>query len=99
MKTAWSIIESQPVTPIPMTPERGRKSWKVVRLFVSSTFTDMFEEREVLVKDTIPRLRSWCEGRRIKLVEVDLRWGVPKESTTEVRLRALSSLSHDALRR
>ena len=43
----------------------------------------MFEEREVLVKQVFPKLRAWCESRRLHLVEVDLRWGVPKESTNE----------------
>ena len=26
-------------------------------------------------------LREWCEGRQLHLVECDLRWGVPKDST------------------
>jgi hypothetical protein len=30
--------------------EQGRKHWREVRLFVSSTFTDYFAEREILVK-------------------------------------------------
>lgn len=41
---------------------------------------------KVLIKQTFPRLRAWCESRRLSLVEVDLRWGVPKESTAEVSL-------------
>jgi nephrocystin-3 len=67
---------------------RASGGWKVVRVFVSSTFTDFFAEREVLVKYIFPKLREWCEQRRILLVEVDLRWGVPAESTTETILRA-----------
>ncbi|XP_033740692.1 telomerase protein component 1-like isoform X2 [Pecten maximus] len=61
---------------------RNLSSWKTVRVFVSSTFTDFFNEREILVKKVFPELREWCEERSLYLVECDLRWGVPKDSTT-----------------
>ena len=48
----------------------------------SSTFTDFFSEREVLVKQVFPKLRVWCAERRLFLIEVDLRWGVPRESSS-----------------
>ncbi|XP_069128766.1 telomerase protein component 1-like isoform X2 [Argopecten irradians] len=64
------------------TDKRKQSSWKTVRVFVSSTFTDFFNEREVLVKKVFPELREWCEDRSLYLVECDLRWGVPKDSTT-----------------
>ena len=56
---------------IPMT-----STWKTVRVFISSTFRDMHAERDHLVKVTFPRLRQWCEDRRLHLVDIDLRWGV-----------------------
>ncbi|CAM9118327.1 unnamed protein product, partial [Ectocarpus fasciculatus] len=62
--------------------------WQCIRVFVSSTFADMFAEREYLVKAIFPRLRDWCAQRRLRLVEVDLRWGVPADSTSESILRA-----------
>jgi len=34
-----------------------RNIWNEVRVFVSSTFTDFFAEREILVKHVFPRLR------------------------------------------
>ncbi|XP_064611367.1 telomerase protein component 1-like [Liolophura sinensis] len=64
------------------SPDSGL-GWKTVRLFVSSTFTDFFNEREVLVKKVFPELREWCEDRKISLIECDLRWGVPKDSTSK----------------
>ncbi|XP_060081729.1 telomerase protein component 1-like [Ylistrum balloti] len=72
---------------VPTTQESGCNarnvsSWKTIRVFVSSTFTDFFNEREVLVKKVFPELREWCEERSLYLVECDLRWGVPKDSTT-----------------
>jgi WD40 repeat protein len=53
--------------------------WKTVRLFISSTFTDMPAERDVLVRLVLPRLRRECEQRRLHLLEVDLRWGITEE--------------------
>ncbi|XP_038079413.1 telomerase protein component 1-like isoform X2 [Patiria miniata] len=64
-----------------------RVGWKTVRIFVSSTFRDFHAEREVLIKEVFPDLRAWCEKRRLYLVDVDLRWGVPKDTTSEDTLR------------
>ena len=36
----------------------------------------------------MPRLREFCADRRLTLVDIDLRWGVPAESTSETILRA-----------
>lgn len=52
-------------------------------MFVSSTFTDYFNEREVLVKQVFPELREWCSERNMDLIECDLRWGVPSDSTSD----------------
>ena len=46
------------------------------RLFVSSTFQDLVEERNALQEDALPRLRSLCRDRGVRLQVVDLRWGV-----------------------
>jgi Domain of unknown function (DUF4062) len=54
-------------------------SWKTVRVFISSTFRDMHAERDHLVKVTFPRLRQWCEERRLHLDDIDLRWGITQE--------------------
>ena len=35
----------------------------------------------------VPELREWCEEKSIQLIECDLRWGVPKDSTTEATIR------------
>jgi hypothetical protein len=43
------------------------------------------------VKQIVPRLRNWCEQHRLTLVDIDLRWGVPAESTSETILRACLS--------
>ncbi len=54
---------------------------KIFRVFVSSTFTDMKQERYLLQKDVFPKLERYCEERGAKFQAVDLRWGVSEEST------------------
>lgn len=39
----------------------------------------MHAERDHLIKRVFPRLRQWCQKRRLHLVDIDLRWGVTKE--------------------
>ena len=50
-----------------------------VRVFISSTFQDMQEERDILVKTIFPKLRKICMDRGVGFTEVDLRWGVTQE--------------------
>jgi tetratricopeptide (TPR) repeat protein len=54
-----------------------------IRVFISSTFRDMQQEREELVKRIFPQLRRLCESRGVTWGEVDLRWGVPDEQKAE----------------
>jgi WD40 repeat protein len=61
----------------------GAVGWETVNVFVSSTFNDMHAERDYLVKEVFPRLREWCERRKLRLVDVDLRWGVTEADATK----------------
>ncbi|HEU4888099.1 MAG TPA: DUF4062 domain-containing protein, partial [Thermoanaerobaculia bacterium] len=47
-----------------------------IRVFVSSTFRDMHNEREELARRVFPRLRRLCAERGVSFGDVDLRWGV-----------------------
>ncbi|OWF51981.1 Telomerase protein component 1 [Mizuhopecten yessoensis] len=79
----WDRAEELKVSTTPSSDDTtGLSSWKTIRVFVSSTFTDFFNEREILVKKVFPELREWCAERSLYFVECDLRWGVPKDSTT-----------------
>ena len=53
---------------------------KTFRLFVSSTFSDMQEERRILQNDVFPKLEKLCREKGAKFQAVDLRWGVNEES-------------------
>ncbi|XP_066302637.1 telomerase protein component 1-like [Branchiostoma lanceolatum] len=89
VKQCWEEIEKQCWT---YTKAEGKETsralggWQVVRVFVSSTFTDFHMEREALVKKVFPELHEWCKGRQLHLVECDLRWGVPKDSTSQTTI-------------
>ena len=54
---------------------------KTFRVFVSSTFTDMKEERRILQRDVFPKLEKYCAENGAKFQAVDLRWGVTEESS------------------
>jgi len=53
---------------------------RVFRVFVSSTFTDMKEERRLLQEKVFPKLEKFCKEKGVKFHAVDLRWGVNEES-------------------
>ena len=57
---------------MPSQPFKQRSA----RVFLSSTFRDFGEERDLLVKKVFPVLRARLEGRCVELVDVDLRWGI-----------------------
>lgn len=59
---------------------------KNARVFVSSTFRDMMNEREHLVKDVFPMLREQMLAKGISFAEVDLRWGITEQEATEGRV-------------
>jgi hypothetical protein len=68
----------------------GRQShWRTVRVFISSTFNDMHGERDVLTRVVFPQLNNICKSRRVRVVPVDLRWGLTSEDTSEAGLGAL----------
>jgi nephrocystin-3 len=50
-----------------------------LRLFISSTFRDLIEEREELLKKVFPLIRHTCRQRGVDFVEIDLRWGLTEQ--------------------
>jgi hypothetical protein len=52
------------------------------RIFISSTFRDLQEEREHLVKKVFPEIRALCRERGVEFTEIDLRWGLTQEEAT-----------------
>ncbi len=52
---------------------------RVLRFFISSTFRDMQEERDVLIRKVFPRLQQQFKWSGVELIPIDLRWGVTRE--------------------
>jgi tetratricopeptide (TPR) repeat protein len=75
--------------PVESKTSRPSTDRREIRVFISSTFRDMQEEREELVKQIFPQLRRLCESRGVTWGEVDLRWGVPDEAKAEGKVLPL----------
>ena len=57
--------------------------FRTVRVFLSSTFRDFAEERDLLVRKVFPVLRRKCRERQVELVDVDLRWGITEKEAQQ----------------
>lgn len=69
----WQLVEQSLCKTLPYVSPATR-GCKTVRLFISSTFADMFCERDLIVKNVVPGLRYWGEPLKLRIFEVDLRW-------------------------
>ncbi len=65
-----------------MPSERTR----AMSIFLSSTFQDMHQERDILLKDTFKELRHTCESRGVNWSEIDLRWGITEKEATDGKI-------------
>ncbi|CAF4090255.1 unnamed protein product [Adineta steineri] len=55
---------------------------KMVRVFVSSTFTDTLAERDSLIENIFPKLKDYCRQQYgLEFQYADMRWGIQTEST------------------
>ena len=48
----------------------------VIRVFVSSTFSDLKHERNALQAQVFPKLEQLCQKNGFQFQAIDLRWGV-----------------------
>ena len=62
---------------------------RVVRVYISSTFRDMRDERSELVRSAYSELRRRCKERGIEFVDVDLRRGMPDDKKAEEHILPL----------
>ncbi len=61
-------------------------AWTNIPVFISSTFMDMQAERDLLVKRVFPALRSRLQSLRVRISEIDLRWGITAEQEQNGRV-------------
>ena len=57
----------------------------IIRVFVSSTFSDLKHERNELQRKVFPKLEQLCLRRGFQFQAIDLRWGVPTEAGLDHR--------------
>jgi NACHT domain- and WD repeat-containing protein len=56
---------------------------RTFRIFVSSTFSDLKQERDALQERVFPRLHELCRANRAIFQAIDLRWGVSEEASED----------------
>lgn len=54
-----------------------------IRVFISSTFNDLDEERRYLINTVFPELRVLAAERGVSITEIDLRWGITEEEAKQ----------------
>lgn len=52
------------------------------RVFISSTFRDMHDERDYLNQVVFPEIRAVCRERCVTFTPIDLRWGISDEESS-----------------
>ena len=67
--------------------------WIDIRLFISSTFKDTRAERDIIVKRIVPKINRKYDSWYLRIVPIDLRWGVlPSVNTCQDNQRACLNL-------
>lgn len=56
---------------------------RTARIFISSTFRDMHSERDRLVRYVFPTLDERCRKLNVRVLPLDLRWGVTEEEAEQ----------------
>ncbi|XP_066274641.1 NACHT domain- and WD repeat-containing protein 1-like isoform X1 [Branchiostoma lanceolatum] len=56
---------------------------RIVRVFLSSTFTDTADERNALMQHVVPRLKVFCQEKGYELQLVDMRWGIRSDAAND----------------
>jgi len=56
------------------------KTTRTFRVFVSSTFEDLREERNALQEHVFPKLERFCLEKGARFQAIDLRWGVREQA-------------------
>ena len=53
------------------------KEKRQIRVFISSSFEDMDDERNYLIDEIFPRIQEKARKRAVAVTALDLRWGIP----------------------
>ncbi|MFX1294681.1 MAG: DUF4062 domain-containing protein [Promethearchaeota archaeon] len=55
-------------------------TYKIFRVFISSTFDDLIAERNAFQEKVYPKLIKYCKSNGTQFQPIDLRWGISKEA-------------------
>ncbi|GFS15505.1 peptidase inhibitor 16 [Elysia marginata] len=66
--------------------KRKLKNAKTLRVFFSSPFGGMEEEREELTRKYFPHFQHACNVRGVQFVPVDMRWGITSEASDNAQV-------------
>ena len=61
------------------------RHYPIIRVFVSSTFSDLKHERNELQRTVFRELEAHCQSKGFQFQAIDLRWGVPSEAGLDHR--------------
>eukprot|EP00457_Paulinella_chromatophora_P000496 gb/GEZN01000496.1/.p1 GENE.gb/GEZN01000496.1/~~gb/GEZN01000496.1/.p1 ORF type:complete len:1402 (+),score=195.44 gb/GEZN01000496.1/:39-4244(+) len=87
----WELVEAlEPA--ISPRPEVIPGRWRTVRIFISSTFVDMHGERDCLIHEVFPEINNLVKSLYIRVIPVDLRWGVSQEETATIQTTCLDEI-------
>lgn len=72
---------------------------KIFRLFISSTFDDFKDERDLLQNEVFPEIDMFCKKKGYQFQPIDLRWGINSKSqidqqTMNICLNEVMECSH-----
>ena len=67
-------------------PPQALKDKRTCRIFFSSPFGGMEDEREELTRRYFPRIQHLCSSRGIQFVAVDMRWGITSEASSSAQV-------------
>lgn len=65
---------------------RALQDKKTCRIFFSSPFGGMEDEREELTRRYFPKIHHLCSLHGIQFVAVDMRWGITSEASSSAQV-------------
>ncbi|KAG1680650.1 Telomerase protein component 1 [Nymphon striatum] len=81
-----AVKERQPISLDNVLSPIKIPKWRTTQVFISSTFLDMYAERDLLVRFVFPELRERAKCLYLKVYEVDFRWGLVESQSEKLEI-------------
>ncbi|KAK6179484.1 hypothetical protein SNE40_011834 [Patella caerulea] len=66
------------------SPSSKDSNHTTVKLYITSYTDEFYAERDVIKREILPEIRSWCEKKKLSLVEQNVKWGGRHPDSREV---------------